>query len=202
MVQEPLKNRRAVDLEDAQTAVYAARHALKKWYERGSRGALQQCVSHKVADEMRASNLQSLENRPDWIGAKHKTDAYVMLFSQFSGCVEPVALRLTYNPIGGLPGFPTRRELHQQLRAHLQLHPIHSLRICVDRPWYKYWTLVLNVPEKYAIPADDVSSIGYCGLTLRHYVYTHLTAPALNICPKCRNKTESRGFCEKCLRIE
>ncbi len=104
MVQKPLKNRRVADLEDAnaycratvvQTAVYAARHALNSWYECGSRGALQQCVSSKFLDEMRTSNLQSLENRPDWRGAKRKTDAYVMLFSQFPGCVEPVALRLT-----------------------------------------------------------------------------------------------------------
>ena len=186
MLNKLLKNRRVADLEDAnayyrataeQTTAYAARHALKAWYERGSRAALQKCDSRKFLDGIRRYNLQSLDNWPDWSGAKHKRDAYVMLFSQFSGCVQPVALRLTYDPIGGGPGKLTRRELHQQLRAHLQLEPKNSLRICPDRPWYKYWTLGITVPEKYAIPADDASSIRYCGLTLRYYVYTHLTAP-------------------------
>ena len=98
----------------------------------------------------------------------------VMLVSQFSGCVEPVALCLTYDPIRGNFSSLSRRGLHLQLRAHLRLEAKHSLRVCLDRSWYRYWTQRIPVPEEHAIPADNAKSSPYWGMTLRYYVYIHL----------------------------
>ena len=105
----------------------------------------------------------------------NRIDAYVMLYHQWTGNEEPVILHLNHDPCKGGPGFLTRRELHVQLRAHLRLEPKHSLRICLEQPWYRYWIHRVPVPEEHAIPADDGSSSSYWGMTLRYFQYIHLS---------------------------
>ena len=164
------------DTRDRAAAELAARSALNGWYQCGSRAALRGCISEKYCREIRQRNLQSLDRWPHWKSAKNLKDAYVMLVSPFSGRVEPVALRLTYDLLRhrNLVGSLSRRGLHQQLRAHLRLKPKQSLRVCLDRPWYRYWTQRIPVPEEHAIPADNAKSSPYWGMTLRYYVHTHL----------------------------
>ena len=163
---------------DISSARCAATLALKGWYKTGSRDAMRQTISILSCQEIRRRNMQNLERWPCCEIRQrimhNRNDAYVMLYHQWAGNEEPVILHLNHDPCRGGPGSLSRRELHGQLRAHLRLESKHSLRICLERPWYRYWTQRCPVPEEHAIPADDGSSSSYWGMTLRYFHYTHL----------------------------
>ena len=69
----------------------------------------------------------------------------------------------------------TYRQLHQQIRQGLELHPAASLRLIESRPWYRYIEDTCCVPEHRALPATDVQCQHILGTTLMYYSYIHMT---------------------------
>ena len=91
-----------------------------------------------------------------WANKKGTRNGYIMLASLF-GEPRPLILQLDYRAhrVGGL----TYRQLHHQVRETLALEKKVSLRMCSFRPWYRYITQGLPLPEDCALPAKDIQEI-------------------------------------------
>ena len=162
----------------AEDALYdarlAAKDALCDWYQHGY---TQACL--KLRATQIDENLELAKKHPHFKATKKDQDGYIMLKSMF-GDPEPVAIRLQYDaaPTGGLRynfmrdnGSLTYRQLWTQLREHLSLMPMHSLRICPYRPWYRWMTQGCCVPEHRALPNSDQQCRDLIGTTLVFYSY-------------------------------
>ena len=145
------------------TARLAAKDALCDWYQHGYKQACLKLRATQI-DE----NLELLKKYPHFKDTRKPEDGYIMLKSMF-GEPEPVAIRLRYDEVttGGL----TYRQLWTQLREHLSLLPMHSLRICPYRPWYGWMTQGCCVPEHRALPNNDRQCRDLIGTTLVFYSY-------------------------------
>jgi hypothetical protein len=141
----------------------AAKDALCYWYQHGYKQACLKLRATQI-DE----NFELAKNYPHFKATKKDEDGYIMLKSML-GNPEPVAIRLQYDeaPTGGL----TYRQLWTQLREHLSLLPMHSLRICPYRPWYGWMTQGCCVPEHRALPNNDRQCRDLIGTTLVFYSY-------------------------------
>jgi hypothetical protein len=136
----------------------AVRWALENWYAVGYRRA-----------NSDTPGLQRESNEKEF-GRITPENAYVVLLRMFSGTLQPLTLSL--DGAGGL----TYRQLHRQVRAHLEIDAKHSLRICSWRPWYRFITDELLPPERRALPADDGQCQDIFGTTIVHCAYIHLDA--------------------------
>ena len=150
-----------LDLREEQYARLAAKDALCSWYQAGYQQACR-ILRQTQIDE----NLELAKKHLHFKRAKRYKDGYIMPKSMF-GDPEPVVIRLNYDEAhtGGL----TYRQLHTQLREHLSLLPMHSLRICPHRPWYRWMTQRHCVPEHRALPNNDSQCRDILGTTLVFY---------------------------------
>ena len=167
-LQERLLAQQAVEREAKARA--EAKGALARWYTQGFDNANRLLPQIQIE-----ANLQVVAAIPNWRDLKSERDAYIMLKGEEAGTARPVILHLNYSSLrfGNL----TYRELHKELRCHLQLPKKVSLRVCPDRPWYNYFTSGIPVPEHKALPANDSQCRHIFGTTLRFYSYTHITEP-------------------------
>ena len=163
--QERLLAQQAVEREAKARAM--AKDALARWYTQGFDNANQLLPQIQIE-----ANLQVVAAIPNWKDLKSLRDAYIMLKGLLAGTAMPVILHLDHSHFG--PGRLTYRELHQELRCHLQLQKKVSLLVCPDRPWYNYFTTGIPVPERKALPTNDSQCRHLFGTTLRFYTYTHL----------------------------
>ena len=148
-------------LNPEECARLAAMDALCLWYQAGYEQACRSLRKTQI-DE----NLELAKEHRRFKDAKGIRDGYIMLKSMF-GDPKPVVIRLDYHEVhcGGL----TYRQLHTQLREHLSLLPMHSLRICPHRPWYRWMTQRHCVPEHRALPNNDSQCRDILGTTLVFY---------------------------------
>ena len=168
-----IENRKLTPAECKQVAEKcanaSARIALKDWYAFGLDQA-----NELLPDIQINENLELLKTFPDWKATKHARDGYIMLKSMFN-TRKPVAIRLDYEAFqaGGL----TYGELHTQLREHLSLTLIDSLRVCPYKPWYHHKTTSSPVPESRALPNNKSQCRHLLGTTLIYLTYIHLHDP-------------------------
>ena len=153
-----LAQRAATQMAEQVTKLYVA-----AWCRRGALIADQRMPMMQIE-----ANLAHVQNIPDWKTRKSQKDAYIMVRRVFSGVEEPVILLLDHS------SSLTNRELHAQVRCHMQLSGKCSLRMCPYRPWYNYVTTNFPIPEHRAIPSND----GHCrhlfGTTVLCWLYVHL----------------------------
>ena len=142
----------------------AAKEALTTWYRTGFYKA-----NARLPQIQNEDNLRDLRYVHGWKGKKQSKDAYIMLRGHLSGSLTPVVLHLDFSVVPG--GTLTFRQLHQQMRCHLQLSAKLSLRLCPDRPWYNYIESDIPVPENHALPAHDTKCHHLFGTTLRYHYY-------------------------------
>ena len=160
-----LKNKpwRREDVEQY-AAKEAAKVALKKWYSIGF-----DIANAKLPRIQVDSNLKVVAQIPGWQANKGSKNGYIMLTTLVNGDITPMIVVLNYaeKASGGLTG----RSLHQQVRATLNLEPKVFLRMVPFRPWYHYMQKDLPVPEKRALPANDVQCTRLLGTTVLYYTY-------------------------------
>ena len=142
----------------------AAKAALKQWYHRALCDAEEQIAKVQL-DE----NLFLLRRVQDWHKQKNIKDGYFMMVTPHNWEPRPVILKLDYTDAaynedrwGGL----TKRQLHQQIREHLKLKPVDSLRIRKFRPWLMYMVENFPIPESSALFCNDDQCRDLMGTTL------------------------------------
>ena len=131
--------------------------ALERWFAAASVAAIR-----KLPEEQRNGNLKVVASIDGWIKMKGARDTYVMLQSQISGNKTPVILMLDYSHGGD--GRLTYRQLHQQLRSHLQLEKKVSLRVWKYKPWHAY--SIQAALQEDALPCNDEQCKSIWGTTL------------------------------------
>ena len=134
-----------------------AKMALERWFVDASVAA-----TRKLPGEQRKENLKVVARIHDWIKMKGLRDTYIMLQSEVSGNATLVILRLDHT-YGG-PGRLTYRQLHQQLRSHLQLEKKVSLRVWKYKPWHAY--SIQAALQEDALPCNDEQCKSIWGITL------------------------------------
>jgi hypothetical protein len=141
-----------------------ARSALETWYSYGYRKANAQIP-----------RLQRESNEKEF-GCITPGNGYVVLLRMFSGTLK--LLTLSLDGAGGL----TYRQLHRQVRAHLEIDAKHSLRICSWRPWYGFITDQLLPPELYLLMTGSVKTfLGPQSCIVRTYTSTRLELVRLRV---------------------
>ena len=136
-----------------------AKMALERWFAAASVAAIR-----KLPEEQRNENLKVMASIDGWIKMKGARDAYVMLQSQISGNRTPVILWLDHSGGDGDAGRLTYRQLHEQLRNHLQLEKRVSLRVWKHKPWHAYSCEA--VLEEDVLPCNDAQRTPIWGTTL------------------------------------
>jgi hypothetical protein len=145
-----------------------AKSALARWYTQGFDNANRLLPQIQIE-----ANLQVVAAIPNWKDLKRERDGYIMLKSLPAGTAIPVILRK--ENIRGVR--LTYRQLHHQLRCHLELPSNYTLRVCPDRPWYNYMNTGIPVPKREALPVNNACCQHLFGTTLWFYMCTHLTYP-------------------------
>ena len=155
-------------------AAVAAQNAVQRIYKRAFKAA-NQAIPRIQQDE----NLQRLPW--SWVERKGRRNAYVMVRGLMNGDCHPVVLICNDDVRPGL----SYRQLYVQLRAHIGLEKKQSLRVCSDRPWYRYCTRGIIIPEHELLPVHDASCSSLFGTTLLYYTYVHLREEDEALCPCC-----------------
>ena len=143
----------------------AAKISLEGWYLKAYNNA--DAIIPKMQID---ANIKIVQEIQGWANKKGTRNGYIMLASLF-GEPRPLILQLDYRAhrVGGL----TYRQLHHQVRESLALEKKVSLRMCSFRPWYRYITQGLPLPEDCALPAKDIQCRHLLGTTLLYATYVH-----------------------------
>ena len=157
-------------LTQEEAAAKAAEHAVSE-VRRVAKMALERCFAaasvaaiRKLPEEQRNENWKVGARIHGWIKMKGIRDTFIMLQSLVSGSPTPVILRLDHSRGDDCDGRLTYRQLHQQLRSHLQLEKKVSLRVWKYKPWHAY--SIQAALQEDALPCNDEQCKSIWGTTL------------------------------------